>query len=439
MKAVFFDFDGTLTEKHGNLWRKIWEYLGYETGEGSYYRSLLNSFLDNKLTHQKWCELTLKAYNEKGFNIDILNKLVSQMKLMKGLENLFKTLYKNNVEIHIVSGNIISVIRNVLGDKLKYVTNVVANEFVFDNKGLLVDIIGTKYDCEGKAKYIEEVCKKKGFKKDEVVFVGNSLNDEWVYKAKVKTICINPDETKSEDSEIWNKVIYTDDLNDLLNEILKMDFKTNIQMAGIRNKEDALMCVKQGVNIIGLLVGQAHSSDDFISKEKAKEIKESLPNNIKTTLITHLEKAEEIIELVEFINVDYIQLHSHLEEIEVEKIRKRFPDKKLIRLIHISKDGEILNDISKIKYVDFYFTDSINIKTNQVGGTGLVHNYDTDKKLVETLDKPVFIAGGLTPENVGDVVRYCKPYGVDVNSGCRAKNGLRDEEKVIKFIKNANK
>jgi len=212
----------------------------------------------------------------------------------------------------------------------------------------------------------------------------------------------------------------------------------NIQMAGIRNKEDALMCVECGVNIIGLLVGQAHTSDDFISKEKAKEIKQALPNGILTTLITHLENAEDIIEIAKFIDVDYIQIHSYMEESEVAKIKEELPNKKLLRLIHIDENGKILNDINKIKYVDFYFTDSINIKTNQVGGTGLIHNIETDKKLVETLNKPVFIAGGLTPENVANAVKFCKPYGVDVNSGCRAKDGSRDKVKVKKFVEQAS-
>ena len=212
----------------------------------------------------------------------------------------------------------------------------------------------------------------------------------------------------------------------------------NIQIAGIRNVKDAFMCVECGVNIIGLLVGQAHTSDDFITKELAKEIKDALPKNIKTTLITHLENAKDIIEIAEFINVDYIQLHSHLPEAEVEIIRNRLPNKKLLRLIHIDKDGTILTDISKIKYADFYFTDSINTKTNQVGGTGLTHNLETDKNLIETLDKPVFIAGGLTPENVAEAVKICKPYGVDVNSGCRAQDGSRDKQKVIDFVNNAN-
>lgn len=211
----------------------------------------------------------------------------------------------------------------------------------------------------------------------------------------------------------------------------------NIQMAGIRNVKDALMCVECGVNIIGLLVGQTHTSDDFISKELAKEIKDALPSNVKTTLITHLENAEEIINIAQFIDVDYIQLHSHLPETEVEIIKSKLPSKKLIRLIHIDTDGKLLTNINNIKFVDFYFTDSINLKTNQVGGTGLTHNLESDKVLVETLDKPVFIAGGLTPENVREAVKFCNPYGVDVNSGCRAENGLRDKQKVLQFVKNA--
>lgn len=212
----------------------------------------------------------------------------------------------------------------------------------------------------------------------------------------------------------------------------------NIQMAGIRNVNDALMCVECGVNIIGLLVGQAHTSDDFISKELARAIKIALPLNIKTTLITHLENAEEIIELAKFIEVDYIQLHSHLPESEVKIIREALPDKKLLRLIHIDSDGKLLTDVDAIENVDFYFTDSINLKTNQVGGTGLIHNLETDKMLVEKLDKPVFIAGGLNPDNVAEAVRFCRPYGVDVNSGCRALDGSRDKEKVLAFVKNAN-
>ena len=135
----------------------------------------------------------------------------------------------------------------------------------------------------------------------------------------------------------------------------------NIQMAGIRNIEDAVMCTECGVNIIGLLVGQAHTSDDFISKELARDIKLALPNNIKTPHITHLEDAEQIIQIAEYIDVDYIQLHSHLAETEVEIIKNALPHKKILRLIHIGSDGKILNDLDSMEIADFYFTDSINL------------------------------------------------------------------------------
>ena len=139
-----------------------------------------------------------------------------------------------------------------------------------------------------------------------------------------------------------------------------------IQIAGIRNVEDALMCADCGANIIGLLVGQKHASDDFITKELARQIKLALPKKTKTTLITHLEKAKDIIEIAKYIDVDYVQLHSDLPESEVEKIRKELPSKKLIRVIHIDKNGKLLTDIEKIKIADFYFTDSINKKSGDV-------------------------------------------------------------------------
>lgn len=157
----------------------------------------------------------------------------------------------------------------------------------------------------------------------------------------------------------------------------------------------------------------------------------------KTTLITHLEDAKEIVEIAKFIGVDFVQLHSNIAEDEVAKIRKNLPNVKIIRLIHISQDGRILTDYKRFKFVDFYFTDSINEKTNQVGGTGLVHDYNTDRFLAETLDKPLFLAGGLNPENVANAIKFVKPFAVDVNSGCRGANGFRDKENVKKFVFNA--
>ena len=81
--------------------------------------------------------------------------------------------------------------------------------------------------------------------------------------------------------------------------------------------------------------------------------------------------------------------------------------------------------------------DSFNLKTNQVGGTGLTHDWNKSYELIKQLDKPTFLAGGLNPNNVKEAIKTANPYGVDVNSGCKNETGRKDNEKVKQFVKNA--
>ena len=202
---------------------------------------------------------------------------------------------------------------------------------------------------------------------------------------------------------------------------------------------NAKMCIDAGADIIGILVGQEHFSDDFVDKNIAKEIADFAKGKCEISLVTHLTNANEIIELTKFIGNTIIQLHSDIEELEVEKIVKKLPNIKLVRLIHVSQDGEICTDYKKMKHVDFYLLDSFNLRTNQVGGTGITHDWNKSRQLIEILNKPTFLAGGLNPENVENAIKLVKPYGVDVNSGCKNDEGMKDKEKVRKFIENAKK
>lgn len=209
-----------------------------------------------------------------------------------------------------------------------------------------------------------------------------------------------------------------------------------VKICANKNIYDAESCLIAKADIIGVLVGKKHNSNDFINKESAKEIVDYVNKRSSVALVTHLKDANEIINLTKYIGNDIIQLHSDIEEKEVEKIKKELPFIKLIRLIQISKEGKVITDISKIKYVDYYLLDSYNLKTNQIGGTGLTHDWGKSKELVDKLKYPVFLAGGLNPLNVKTAINTVKPYGVDVNSGCKT-NGKKDRNKVIEFIKKA--
>ena len=196
------------------------------------------------------------------------------------------------------------------------------------------------------------------------------------------------------------------------------------------------MCIDAGADFLGILVGQKHVSTDFIDKYTAKEMVNFSKRKIKTVLVTHLINSDEIIELSQFIGNDVIQLHSNIDESEVEKIVKALPNIKLIRLIHISQKGQICTNYKTMKYADYYLLDSFNLETNQVGGTGLIHDWNIDRELIEKLSKPTFIAGGLTPKNVASAIKAAKPGGVDVNSGCKL-NGIKNERLVKEFVFNA--
>ena len=209
-----------------------------------------------------------------------------------------------------------------------------------------------------------------------------------------------------------------------------------VKICANKSIEEAKMSIDAGADIIGILVGQEHTSNDFVDKYTAKKIADFAKGKCNISLVTHLTNADEIIELTKFIGNNIIQLHSDIDELEVEKIATELPDVQLVRLIHVSAEGKICTDYKKIKYADYYLLDSFNLKTNQVGGTGLTHDWNKSGELIKILDKPTFLAGGLNPDNVVDAIKRANPYGVDVNSGCRGKNGLRDPKKVEQFVKN---
>ena len=210
-----------------------------------------------------------------------------------------------------------------------------------------------------------------------------------------------------------------------------------VKICANKSIKDAKLCLDAKADIIGILVGKKHNSNDFINKETAKTITDYVNKRCQVSLVTHLTNSNEIISLTKYIGNDIIQLHSNIEEKEVEKIVKELPNIKLVRLIQVSSNGEIITDYESMKYVDFYLLDSFNLKTDQIGGTGITHDWNKSRELIKKLNKPVFLAGGLTPQNVKEAITITKPYGVDVNSGCKNEHGVKDSKKVREFVINS--
>ena len=91
-----------------------------------------------------------------------------------------------------------------------------------------------------------------------------------------------------------------------------------VKICANKNIYDAESCLLAGADIIGILVGQEHNSNDFINKEEAKKITEYINGRCDVSLVTHLKSALDIISLTKYIGNNIIQLHSNIEETEKE-------------------------------------------------------------------------------------------------------------------------
>ena len=78
---------------------------------------------------------------------------------------------------------------------------------MFDNQGLLNGIIGTPYVFAGMARFGNKIMQDKHVSPEEIIYIGNSFNDEFVYKTGVETLCINPRGTDFYNDKIWHNYI----------------------------------------------------------------------------------------------------------------------------------------------------------------------------------------------------------------------------------------
>ncbi len=86
-------------------------------------------------------------------------------------------------------------------------------------------------------------------------------------------------------------------------------------------------------------------------------------------------------------------------------------------------------------FVDALLLDSGNpsLAVKQLGGTGKIHNWEISRQICEKIDVPIFLAGGLSADNVAEAIHLVRPFGVDVCNGVR-EDGHLDEHKLSKFI-----
>jgi HAD superfamily phosphoserine phosphatase-like hydrolase len=201
-KAIVFDFDGTLTDTTDDwtTWEKIWTSLRYPVNDCA---ELHRRFMRKEFTHQEWCDMTRDKFKARRFSQKHLERIIRDTSLIKGTAETIKRLKSRSIRLYILSGSIKQVIRGCLDDLYDSFDEVKANELVFDSSGVISKIIGTRFDFWGKAEFLKRIVAENEWSNWDVLFVGNSVNDDWASLAGVRTLCVNPRFTRPDDPAVW--------------------------------------------------------------------------------------------------------------------------------------------------------------------------------------------------------------------------------------------
>ena len=212
-----------------------------------------------------------------------------------------------------------------------------------------------------------------------------------------------------------------------------------VKICCIASIEEAMLAIKYGASALGL-VSEMPSGPGVISEALITEIAAKIPPPVATFLLTSKQTAEEIINQQLRTKVNTLQLVDHVPHKELQVLRKQLTGIKLVQVIHVLDDHSVEEAISLEKYVDALLLDSGNpkLELKKLGGTGRTHNWELSRKIRDQVNIPIFLAGGLNPNNVLNAIKVVQPYGLDICSGVRTEKGL-NEEKLKLFFKIVNK
>jgi phosphoribosylanthranilate isomerase len=214
-----------------------------------------------------------------------------------------------------------------------------------------------------------------------------------------------------------------------------------VQIAGIRSMEEAKMLLDCGVDWIGFpLRLELHSED--IPAEEAGKIISSPGIWDRAVLITYLHDAEEITGLAAQLGCRRVQLHGDITSGETSRLKTEARELYLIKALVVQAGnlGELMGIAREFEpHIDAFITDTWDPQTGARGATGKTHDWDMSRRIVESTSRPVVLAGGLTPVNVGKAIRKVGPAGVDAHTGVETPGGMKAPSLVRAFVEESRR
>lgn len=198
--------------------------------------------------------------------------------------------------------------------------------------------------------------------------------------------------------------------------------RTRIKICGIKDQEHALAAAEAGADAVGFMFYR--ESPRFVSPEDARAIMDVLPPMVSTVGVFVNASIEKFCDCEEICPTNYVQLHGTEDQ---EMVRQCGPW--LIRAVRYDP-ATIRADLATWDAIDE--VDAI-LVDGSLGGQGQALDWQGLSEAIQGVRTPIYLAGGLSPENVGEAIRIVRPYGVDVSSGVEKERGVKDAGLIRAF------
>ncbi len=222
-------------------------------------------------------------------------------------------------------------------------------------------------------------------------------------------------------------------------------FQGLIQAAGAHDLAEAEAIHAAGVHCLGLpLRLPVHKPD--LTEEEAATLIAALPETLQAVCITYETDLQALTTLCSRLGCTAVQFHADPPPEQgaalLSELKAALPGLYIIKSLIVRNNPQILEQLLHTAGIyaqaaDAFITDSFDPATGASGATGKTHPWAISRALVQTLDKPLILAGGLRPDNVRQAILEVRPAGVDAHTGLEGPDGRKDPALLKSFVREA--
>jgi phosphoribosylanthranilate isomerase len=210
--------------------------------------------------------------------------------------------------------------------------------------------------------------------------------------------------------------------------------RPRIKVCCIQDEAEAWAAIGEGADALGL-VSTMPSGPGVIAEETIARVAEAVPPPVATFLLTCARDVDAVAAQHRRVRTTAVQLCDRLERGTLRDLRAALPGVRIVQVVHVTGPEAIEEAVAATEDADALLLDSGDRSgaVPRLGGTGRRHDWALSRRIREAVSVPVFLAGGLTAENVAQAIDEVGPFALDVCTGVRI-DGRLDESKLVRFV-----